>query len=239
MTAFSIQSAEATVGASAYDVTRRDVVDTTDLPHPPYRLPFLGDIVGLNPRIPFQSSLPQIKKLGPISARRMFGTDIVAVSGPDLVTEVHDETRFGKYVGHHLTALREITGEALFTAESDHPDWRLAHDILMPAFTPRGDAGVSHHYGERDPGFAGAVGWCGRQRKSRGCHRRHDTVDLGNHRPRWLWIPPRVVQPSATASVRLCDEPSAVVCQLVDSSCAGAARPSIHVTCRREDGTHS
>jgi cytochrome P450 len=111
------------------------VVDTDELPHPPYRLPLLGDIVGINPRIPFQSSLPQTKKLGPISVRRMFGTDIVAVSGLDLVAEVHDETRFTKYVGHHLKALREIVGEALFTAETDHPDWRLAHDILKPAFS--------------------------------------------------------------------------------------------------------
>jgi unspecific monooxygenase len=111
------------------------VVDTDELPHPPFRLPFLGDIVGLNPRIPFQSSLPQTKKLGPISVRRMFGTDIVTVSGLDLVAEVHDETRFTKYVGHHLKALREIVGEALFTAETDHPDWRLAHDILKPAFS--------------------------------------------------------------------------------------------------------
>jgi len=136
MTTFSIRSAEAAVGAPAiYEVKRRDVVDTSDLPHPPFRVPFLGDVLGLNPRTPFQSSLPQIKKLGPISARRMFGTDMVAVSGADLVAEVHDDTRFGKYVGHHLTALREITGEALFTAETDHPDWRLAHDILKPAFT--------------------------------------------------------------------------------------------------------
>ena len=75
-----------------------NVVDTGELPHPPYRLPFLGDVVGLNPRIPFQSSLPQTKKLGPISVRRMFGTEIVAVSGLDLVAEVHDETRFTKYM---------------------------------------------------------------------------------------------------------------------------------------------
>ena len=60
---------------------------------------------------------------------------MVAVSGPDLVAEVHDETRFGKYVGHHLTALREVIGEAFFTVETDHPDWRLAHDILKPAFS--------------------------------------------------------------------------------------------------------
>ncbi|MGO9283973.1 MAG: cytochrome P450 [Mycobacterium sp.] len=48
---------------------------------------------------------------------------------------MHDETRFGKYVGHHLAALRPVMGDALFTADSDHPDWQLAHDILKPAFT--------------------------------------------------------------------------------------------------------
>ena len=113
----------------------RTIVDSSDLPHPPYRLPLLGDVVGINPFTPFQSSLPQTAKLGPISARKMFGTEMVAVSGIDLVAEVHDDTRFKKYVGHHMNSLREIVGEALFTADSDHPDWKLAHDILKPAFT--------------------------------------------------------------------------------------------------------
>jgi cytochrome P450 len=121
--------------SSTLALRRCGVIDTGELPHPPFRLPLVGDLLGLNPRIPFQSSLPQMRKLGPISARRIFGTEIVAVSGLDLVAEVHDDTRFSKYVGHHMTALRQITGDALFTAESDHPDWRLAHDILMPAFT--------------------------------------------------------------------------------------------------------
>src|ERR1700749_5309321 len=114
MTTFSIRPAEAAVAPPAiYEVKRRDVVDTSDLPHPPYRVPFLGDVLGLNPRTPFQSSLPQTRKLGPISARKMLGTEMVAVSGLDLVAEVHDETRFGKYVGHHLTPLREVIGDAL------------------------------------------------------------------------------------------------------------------------------
>jgi cytochrome P450 len=110
-------------------------MDTDALPHPPYRVPFLGDVLGLNPRTPFQSSLPQTKELGPISVRRILGTEMIAVSGLDLVAEVHDESRFGKYVGHHLNALRQIMGDGLITADSDHPDWRLAHDILRPAFT--------------------------------------------------------------------------------------------------------
>ena len=114
---------------------RRRYVDSSDLPHPPLRLPFLGDVLGLNPRTPFQSSLPQTRKLGPISVRKIFGTEMIAVSGLDLVTDVHDESRFGKYVGHHLAPLRPIIGDGLITVETDHPNWRLAHDILMPGFT--------------------------------------------------------------------------------------------------------
>jgi cytochrome P450 len=120
---------------NAFSMRSSRYVDSPDLPHPPYRLPFLGDILGLNPRTPFQSSLPQTKKLGPISVRKIFDTEMIAVSGLDLVAEVHDESRFGKYVGHHLAPLRPIIGDGLITVETDHPDWRLAHDILMPGFT--------------------------------------------------------------------------------------------------------
>ena len=117
------------------EVRNRRLVDTSALPHPPFRVPLLGDVLGLNPRTPFQSSLPQTEKLGPISARKMLGTEMVAVSGLDLVAEVHDEARFGKYVGHHLTPLREVIGDALITVETDNPNWKLAHDILKPAFS--------------------------------------------------------------------------------------------------------
>src|SRR6201996_9049244 len=135
MTTTSMRPRAAAIGESAiFELTRRDVIDTSDLPHPPYRVPFLGDVLALNPRTPFQSSLPQTRKLGPISARKMLGTEVVAVSGLDLVAEVHDETRFGKHVGHHLTPLREVIGDALITVETDHPNWKLAHDILKPAF---------------------------------------------------------------------------------------------------------
>src|ERR1700742_2076832 len=136
MTRRSWRSAGAAVGPSAiFELNRRDVIDTSDLPHPPYRVPFVGDVLGLNPRTPFQSSLPQTRKLGPISVRKLLGTEMVAVSGLDLVAEVHDETRFGKYVGHHLAPLREVIGDALITVETDNPNWKLAHDILKPAFS--------------------------------------------------------------------------------------------------------
>jgi cytochrome P450 len=132
----SMSATEASLATPDVSVLhRRTIVDTGDLPHPPFRVPFLGDVVGLNPRTPFQSALPQTEKLGPISARKVLGTEMVAVSGLDLVAEVHDETRFGKYVGHHLEPLREVIGDALITVETDNPNWKLAHDILKPAFS--------------------------------------------------------------------------------------------------------
>src|ERR1700753_2882924 len=84
---------------------------------------------------PVQSGLRIMRDLGPISARKVLGTEVVTVSGADLVGELSDESRFCKFVGLHLPPLRRIVGDALFTAENDEPNWQLAHDILTPAFT--------------------------------------------------------------------------------------------------------
>jgi unspecific monooxygenase len=110
-------------------------VDTTVIPHPPHRLPVLGDVLGMSPRTPVQSALRTVRDLGPIAVRKVFSTEIVIVSGTDLVAELSDETRFCKHVGFHLPPLRSIVGDGLFTAENDEPNWQLAHDILAPAFT--------------------------------------------------------------------------------------------------------
>jgi cytochrome P450 len=110
-------------------------VDTATIPHPPRRLPVLGDVVGIRPRTPVQSSLRMVRGLGPIAVRKVLHTEIVIVGGADLAGELSDETRFGKHLGLHLPQLRRIVGDALFTAENDEPNWQLAHDILAPAFT--------------------------------------------------------------------------------------------------------
>jgi len=110
-------------------------VDTAAIPHRPYRLPVVGDVVGINPRAPLQSFVWLMRELGPISVEKVFGTEIVTVGGADLAAELNDETRFGKHVGLTLRGLRRILGDALLTAENDEPNWQLAHDILAPAFT--------------------------------------------------------------------------------------------------------
>lgn len=60
---------------------------------------------------------------------------MIVVSGSDLVAELVDESRFAKHVGFGMDAYRPVTGDGLFTAYNDEPNWQLAHDILTPAFT--------------------------------------------------------------------------------------------------------
>ncbi|WP_087924577.1 cytochrome P450 [Streptomyces albireticuli] len=79
--------------------------------------------------------MKEVKELGPVFRVRVFGSEIIVVGGLDLVTELSDETRFRKSVSRDLAEVREIAGDGLFTAFHHEPNWRKAHDILMPAFS--------------------------------------------------------------------------------------------------------
>jgi cytochrome P450 len=105
------------------------------VPHPPRRLPLLGDVLGISPTTPVQDVMRQARELGPIFARRVLGRDLLFVSGADLVAELADESRFAKHVGPGIQELRAVAGDGLFTAYNHEPNWRKAHDILRPAFT--------------------------------------------------------------------------------------------------------
>jgi len=105
------------------------------MPHRPGRLPLIGDLIGANPRTPLQDTVRLGKRLGPVFTRKFFGFEVVFVAGVDLVTELNDETKFGKHVGLGVEQLRTLGGDGLFTAHTHEPNWRLAHDILQPAFS--------------------------------------------------------------------------------------------------------
>ncbi|MEU5085013.1 MULTISPECIES: bifunctional cytochrome P450/NADPH--P450 reductase [Streptomyces] len=79
--------------------------------------------------------LKEFRELGPVYRLRLFGRDTVMVGGLDLVTELSDETRFRKHVHADLVEVRALAGDGLFTAYNHEPNWRKAHDILMPAFS--------------------------------------------------------------------------------------------------------
>ncbi|MEV7775054.1 cytochrome P450 [Kitasatospora sp. NPDC086791] len=71
---------------------------------------------------------------GPAFVQRLHGRDTLVVSGLELVEELADETRFTKSIGPGLENVRRFTGDGLFTAYNEEPNWARAHDILMPAF---------------------------------------------------------------------------------------------------------
>ena len=105
------------------------------LPHPGFRLPLLGDALTLDFSRPTQRLVEHTRHLGGIYEQRVFGWPVIIVSDPTLINEVNDETRWEKHVGPAIAKLRTIAGDGLFTAFNHEPNWRIAHNILMPAFT--------------------------------------------------------------------------------------------------------
>lgn len=104
------------------------------LPHPPRRVPLLGDVLSLQPDSSMQNAMG-MAELGPICEFRFLGARYVVAAGADAVNDLNDETRFCKHVGPDIEALRIVGGDGLFTAYNDEPNWQKAHQLLMPAFS--------------------------------------------------------------------------------------------------------
>ncbi|MET7362232.1 cytochrome P450 [Streptomyces sp. NPDC005562] len=111
------------------------------IPHPPRRIPLLGDILGADIRTPLQDSMKMARALGPIFRRKAFGKEFVFVWGAELAADMADESRFAKHVGLGVANLRPVAGDGLFTAYNHEPNWQLAHDILAPGFSREAMAG--------------------------------------------------------------------------------------------------
>ncbi|MFJ8622027.1 bifunctional cytochrome P450/NADPH--P450 reductase [Kitasatospora sp. NPDC093550] len=83
---------------------------------------------------PMLRTMELAREHGPAFVQRLHGRDTLIVSGLELVEELADETRFTKSIGPGLENVRQFTGDGLFTAYNEEPNWARAHDILMPAF---------------------------------------------------------------------------------------------------------
>jgi cytochrome P450 / NADPH-cytochrome P450 reductase len=110
-------------------------IDLDEIPGP-RGVPLLGNVFDLDPASPIESLIRMAEEYGPIYKITLpVGVQLV-VSGPDLVDEVCDDTRFDKLVRGGLASLREgAIGAGLFTADTDDPLWRRAHSILMAPFS--------------------------------------------------------------------------------------------------------
>lgn len=110
----------------------------TPAPQIPERksLPFVGHALSIpgGGRL-MDFLLAEAEEQGAIFRLRIFGNEMILASGSDLVAELSDTDRFVKSVHTDLVRLRDIGGDGLFTAYNEEPNWRKAHNILMPAFT--------------------------------------------------------------------------------------------------------
>ena len=106
------------------------------IPHPP-KNPFIGNLLSLGTEHPVQDMMRLARELGPIYWLDMMGSPLVVVSGSELAAELFDESRFDKTTRGTLRRLRAIGGDALFTADTQMPNWSKAHSILLPTFSHR------------------------------------------------------------------------------------------------------
>ncbi len=113
----------------------RSAPRTASLPHPQFRLPFLGDILTVDFNNPCQGLLKEAQRHDGIFEQNLFGFPVPVVTGPELIKEVFNEENWEKNVGHALRKLRPVAGDGLFTAYNREPNWAKAHNILLPAFT--------------------------------------------------------------------------------------------------------
>lgn len=126
---------EATAETKGTLMTHASVDRAQAIPERP-ALPLIGHALGLLTGGDGHALLmKEVKELGPVFRIRAFGTETVFVCGLDPVAELSDESRFRKSLSPDLLEVRAFAGDGLFTAFNHEPNWRKAHDILMPAFS--------------------------------------------------------------------------------------------------------
>lgn len=107
-------------------------------PHPPNRLPGLGDILTVSTGNPTQSELALSRKLGPIYELKFGSSRFLVVTSGELAKQVNDDQNWSKRVaGPFLSMRRNLTGAGLLTAANSDPMWAHANQVLRPGFLPQ------------------------------------------------------------------------------------------------------
>ncbi len=110
--------------------------ETGPIPRPKTFGP-LGNLPLLDKDKPTMSLIKLANEQGPIFQLHTPAGAIIVVSGHELVKEVCDEERFDKSIEGALEKVRAFSGDGLFTSWTHEPNWRKAHNILMPTFSQR------------------------------------------------------------------------------------------------------
>ena len=106
------------------------------IPRPPGHM-LVGNLFDVDTAHPMEGLAELARKYGPIYRLEVpgLGSRIIA-SSFELVDPLCDESSFDKNVGGGLRALASgPAGRGLFTSETQDPNWRKAHNVLLPAFS--------------------------------------------------------------------------------------------------------
>lgn len=115
----------------------------TTVPQPKTYGP-LGNLPLVDTKAPVQSLMKLAEQQGPIFKMDLPGRPgNLYISGRELVGDACDESRFEKNVWAPLQKVRSFSGDGLFTSWTEEPNWRKAHNILMPSFSQR--AMIGYH----------------------------------------------------------------------------------------------
>ncbi|CAM3176608.1 cytochrome P450 [Paenibacillus taichungensis] len=106
----------------------------TNVPQPKMYGP-LGNLPLIDKEKPTLSLGKLAEEYGPIYRLTVPGYSGLIVSGPDLVAELCDVSRFDKFVYNELENVRAFGGDGLFTSRTSEPNWKKAHNILLPTFS--------------------------------------------------------------------------------------------------------
>ncbi|KOY15189.1 bifunctional cytochrome P450/NADPH--P450 reductase [Paenibacillus xylanivorans] len=108
--------------------------NATNVPQPQMYGP-LGNLPLIDKEKPTLSLGELAEEYGPIYRLTVPGYSGLIVSGPDLVAELCDVSRFDKFVYNELENVRAFGGDGLFTSRTFEPNWKKAHNILLPTFS--------------------------------------------------------------------------------------------------------
>src|SRR6516162_6704115 len=106
------------------------------IPRPPGHV-LVGNLFDVDTAHPLEGLARLARKYGPIYGLDVpgLGSRIIA-SSFELVDPLCDESKFDKNVGGGLRVLASgPAGRGLFTSETQDPNWRKAHNALLPAFS--------------------------------------------------------------------------------------------------------
>lgn len=111
----------------------------TPIPRPNTKFIF-GHSHLIEPQTPVQSFTRMLLNHGPIIELVLpvppENGRAILIGSHALAHELSDTTRFDKCVHKTLENIRDFAGDGLFTAHTEEPNWKKAHNILMPAFGP-------------------------------------------------------------------------------------------------------